>query len=105
MTKKLVVMSVTSYATQSETRACLLESSRIPANAEYHAKNALQIPNAPPVLIRLGPGAPAAFGLSQPRARKRKARSSVKKSRKKATVDRSVARRRRVVKINHPCHG
>ena len=35
--------------------------------------------------------------------RKRKARSRVKKRRKKATVERRVAMRRRVVKMNQPC--
>ena len=37
--------------------------------------------------------------------RRRKVRSRKKNREKKATVERSVARSNRVVKMNHPCDG
>lgn len=80
----------------------LLDVSAIPANALYQAKNAAMRPNEPPALIAVGFGALAAVSFMYPIAKQRNARSSVRKSKKNATVDLRVQRRRTVVKTNHP---
>jgi hypothetical protein len=77
-------------------------SSAIPANALYHAKSAAKIPKYPPALINLVSVFPLSSAYKWPRKRKRNARSSVKKSMKKATVERRVQSRRMVVKMNQP---
>lgn len=79
----------------------LFEVSAIPASALYQARKAAIIPKAPPARVRpiLAPAAP---GYRYDRARKRNAKSSVKNSRKKASVDLSVHMSKIVVKINHP---
>ena len=67
----------------------------------HQAKKAAIIPKAPPVLIRAEFGAPLEFSR-YPMPRNRKAMSRVKKSEKKATVERSVQRSRIKVKMNQP---
>ncbi len=80
----------------------LFESSRIPASALYHAVNAANSPKNPPALIIGGFGTPAALRCRYPMPRSRNAMSRVKKRVKNATVERSVATRRTVVKMNQP---
>jgi hypothetical protein len=77
-------------------------SSAIPARALYHAMKAANNPKYPPALIVFGWGTPASLARRWPIPKRRKARSKKKKSRKKATVDRSVQINRIVVKMNHP---
>jgi hypothetical protein len=70
-------------------------------NETYHAVKAARIPKAPPALRRPVWGAPSLCSKYE-RARNRKAMSSVKKSVKKATVERSVQISSRKVKMNQP---
>ena len=71
--------------------------SAIPARALYQAANAASIPKAPPALRQ------ATFPCWRYEIPSiRKARSRVKKRKKKATVERSVQRSRMKVKINQP---
>ena len=77
-------------------------SSAIPARALYHAMNAARSPKYPPAESKCWFGAPLASASRWPRNRKRNAMSRVKKSRKKATVERSVQISRMVVKMNQP---
>ncbi len=86
-----------------KTKAHLLESSRIPANALYQAVNAASSPKNPPALIIGGFGAPLELRCRYPMPRRRNAMSRVKKRVKNATVERSVATKRMVVKMNQPC--
>jgi hypothetical protein len=81
--------------------ADLLLESAIPAKALYQAKKAARIPKTPPALMILRVGAPLSR-TRYPIPSSKKARSRVKKSKKKATVDLSVQRRRRKVKMNQP---
>lgn len=81
----------------------LLEVSAIPARALYQANRAARRPNAPPAMVRPWCGFPSASSLRYEMARKRKARSRVKKREKNATVDFRVQSRRMVVKMNQPC--
>ena len=74
----------------------------MPAKALYHARNAARSPKNPPALMTGGFGWLAALRWRYPMPRRRKAISSVKNKRKKATVERRVATRRMVVKINQP---
>jgi hypothetical protein len=79
----------------------LLLESAIPAKALYQARNAARIPNPPPALMAVLFGAPLEWSR-YPIPRQRKARSSVKKSEKNATVDLRVQSKSRKVKINQP---
>lgn len=79
----------------------LLLVSAIPANALYQASKAAAIPNAPPALIKELLGAPPVC-FWYPSAKNKKAKSRVRKSRKKATVDLRVQRRSIVVNTNQP---
>lgn len=79
----------------------LLEVSAIPATALYQARNAAMSPNQPPALMMGTLGAPSLV-CRLPIASNRKARSSVKKSKKKATVDLRVQMSRMKVKMNQP---
>ena len=83
--------------------AHLLESSRIPAKALYHAVNAASRPKNPPALMIGGFGTPLGLRCRYPMPSSRNVMSSVKKRVKNATVERSVASKRTVVKINQPC--
>ena len=67
----------------------------------YQAVNAARIPKAPPALRRPVWGAPSTCS-KYARPRNRNARSRVKKSVKKATVERRVHIRSRKVKMNQP---
>jgi hypothetical protein len=79
----------------------LFEVSAIPAKALYQARNAARIPNPPPALMSVGSGAPSTrWRLPIPSIKK--AKSSVKKSMKNATVDFRVQIKRRKVKMNQP---
>jgi hypothetical protein len=72
----------------------------------YQAAKAAKIPKAPPARIRamLGVVAPALYvGFKYPTPKHRKAKSSVKKRKKNATVDFSVRIRSKKVKMNQPC--
>ena len=84
-------------------RTYLFDVSRIPAKALYHAKNAARRPKEPPALMRPGFGAPAAVRFRYPQNNNRNVMSRVKKSKKKATVERRVAINKRVVKMNQAC--
>jgi hypothetical protein len=79
----------------------LFELSAIPASALYHAANAAMSPKAPPATIHPPCGFAPSF-WRYPIPSRRNAMSSVKKRKKNATVDRSVHKRRMVVKINQP---
>jgi hypothetical protein len=70
-------------------------------NETYQAVKAARIPKAPPALRRPVWGAPSLCS-KYARARNRKARSRVKKSVKKATVERRVQISSRKVKMNQP---
>ena len=83
-------------------RPHLLESSTIPASALYHARNEVSSPKKPPALMMGGFGASSLLRCRYPRPSSRKVRSSDRKRKKKASVDRRVARRSRVVKMNQP---
>lgn len=80
----------------------LFESSAIPANALYHARNAASSPKKPPALMIGTVGFPFALRCRYPIPSSKKVRSRVKKRRKKAMVERRVATRRIVVKMNQP---
>jgi hypothetical protein len=67
----------------------------------YQAMNAARIPKAPPALRRGILAAPVPPCCRYARPSMRNARSRVKKSRKKATVERSVQISSRKVKMNH----
>ncbi len=90
------------HATRVDT-TYLLEVSAIPARALYQARKAARIPKTPPATVKPWLGAPLGPILMNEMARKRKARSRVKKSMKNATVDFRVHIRRIVVKMNQPC--
>jgi len=77
--------------------------SAIPAKALYHARKAASMPKPPPALVSFSADlrAPLLVAYS-PQASMRKARSSVKKSMKNMTVDRSVHSNRMKVKTNQP---
>jgi hypothetical protein len=83
-------------------RTYLFEVSAIPANALYQASNAASIPKTPPAMVSWGCTSPFGPCLMKEMARQRKARSKVKKSEKKATVDFRVQMSRIVVKMNQP---
>lgn len=72
----------------------------------YQARNAARMPNAPPARSNGMFGSPAwrsaAVGVRYAMPRNKNARSRVKKSRKKATVDLRVQRSRMKVKMNQP---
>lgn len=72
----------------------------------YQARNAARIPNAPPARRQGMLGSPAvrsaAVGVRYAIPSIKKARSRVKNSRKKATVDRRVQMSRMKVKMNQP---
>ena len=78
----------------------LLETEAV-TNETYQAVNAAMIPKAPPALRRPVWGAPSLCS-KYARPRNRKARSRVKKSVKKATVERRVQISSRKVKMNQP---
>jgi hypothetical protein len=67
----------------------------------YQAMNAARIPKAPPALRRETWGPPVPPCIKYARPSMRNARSRVKKSRKKATVERRVQISSRKVKMNH----
>ena len=79
----------------------LFEESQIPAQALYQARNAASNPKKPPALLT-GTFRSPSTSWKRAIARRRKAISSVKKSRKKASVDFSVQKTRIVVKMNQP---
>jgi hypothetical protein len=75
----------------------------MPASALYQAMNAVRMPKKPPALMTCGCGAP--LGRTRyPMPSSRKVRSRKKNSAKNATVLRSVAIRRSVLKMNQPCY-
>lgn len=80
----------------------LFDSSNIPARAQYHAANADSKLKKPAVLIIGGFGPPLASRCKYPIPSNKNEISSVKKMKKNATVERSVAMRRRVVNMNQP---
>ena len=82
----------------------LLLLSATPANAVYHARNAANNPNNPPVLMRAALFVPGDSWMKWPIERKRNARSSVRNKKKKTHELLSVQARRSVVKIHQPYH-
>lgn len=80
----------------------LFDSSNIPERAQYHAANADSKLKKPDALITGVFGPPLASRCKYPIPSNRNARSRVKKMKKNATVERSVAMRRRVVNMNQP---
>ena len=76
-------------------------SSAIPAKALYQARNAANNAKYPPALIIGVLGAPS-VACKYPILRSKNAMSRVKKSKKKATVERSVQISSKNVKMNHP---
>lgn len=79
---------------------------RVSSESTYHARKAAKMPKAPPARRSGTLGSPAwtwaEVGVRYAIPRNRKARSSVKNRRKKATVDRRVHIRRIKVKMNQP---
>ena len=80
----------------------LFDSSNIPARAQYHAANADIKLKKPAVLIMGVFGPPLASRCVYPIPSSKNAISRVKKMKKNATVERSVAMRRSVVNMNQP---
>lgn len=80
----------------------LLLESAIPARALYQATKAVRRPKKPPALIRWVCGWPWGSWKRYPTPSMRKVISRKKNSRKKATVDRKVQKRRMVLKMNQP---
>ena len=78
-----------------------LLGSAMPASALYHAKKAARMPKAPPARKQPVFGSPP-DGCRYATPRKRKVRSSVKNSRKNATVDFKVQMSKMKVKMNQP---
>jgi len=76
--------------------------SAIPARALYQAAKAANSPKYPPALIISMFGIPVLLKKKWPIISKRKAMSTKKNKRKKATVDRSVQLNKMVVKMNQP---
>lgn len=74
----------------------------MPAKALYQAVNAARRPKKPPALMMGGFGWPVESRWRYPIPSRRKARSRVKKRKKKATVDFSVQMSSIVVKMNQP---
>ena len=72
------------------------------AKATHHAKNAAKMPNTPPAVRQPGCGTPLLSACKYAIPSVRNAMSSVKNSKKKATVDLSVQIKRTVVKMNQP---
>lgn len=85
-----------------EGQTYLFDSSNIPARAQYHAANAESKLKKPDVLIIGVFGPPLASRCKYPIPSNKNARSRVEKMKKNATVERSVAMRRRVVNMNQP---
>jgi hypothetical protein len=96
-----IMLIIDASETIEGSKTDLLELSAIPASALYQAVNAASNPNAPPAVIHAEFGALPLF-CRYPMPRSKKAMSSVKNRKKKATVERSVQIRRIVVKMNHP---
>lgn len=85
-----------------ERQTYLLDSSNIPARAQYHAAKADNKLKKPAVLIIGAFGPPLASRCKYPIPSNRNEISRVKKMKKNATVERSVAMRRIVVNMNQP---
>ena len=85
-----------------ESKTYLFDSSNIPARAQYHAANAASKLKKLDALITDVFGLPLASRYKYPIPSNRNTRSMVKKRKKKATVERSVATRIRVVNMNQP---
>lgn len=88
-----------------ESKTYLFDSSNSPARAQYHAANAVSKLNKLAALITDMFGLPWASRCKYPIPSNRNTRSRVKKTKNKATFERSVAKTITVVNINQPWVG